>query len=414
MEGQPKKGFAAVLGNPNFRRLWAGQVVSAFGDWFSFLALIFYIKGLGGSGIDLSLLFAIRAIPTLFLGPLAGVIVDRFNRKRIMLFADAGRGALYILMMLVHSLVGVYAIYALTVILGLFFIPARNAVIPNLVRSEDLSAANSLYATSDKMMLFVGAVAAPIAIGFWGPQLAFLINALSFFLSAAAVLWTNMPPNEQLRSGKTKSSFGPEFKAGIRYVTHNFAALRLAIVYVLAEFGEGALDVLLPQYAAGTSEFGPHVLGMIVFTFGAGAAVAAFVLGTWGHKLDRVKINNTSLLTLGIALGAFGLLPRSALDWLIYFGGGLGVGAFISSFQTVVAEQTPDEVRGRMWATLSTLSQMAILVAMMTSGIIVDLWSMSGAFLVTGVGFLLAGVVAVFTGARLKRVTGETGADYVL
>src|SRR5262245_23320257 len=148
-----------LLRQRNFGLLWFGQLISLTGDWFLFIALPFYIYNLTGSTLATGAMFAAQLLPGLLFGSLAGVFVDRWDRKRVMIVSDVLRGLTLLLLLVVQSAEWLWLIYLTTFLqaaIGQFFQPAKNAVIPQLVDEKDLIPANSLNAVSDSLTRLVG------------------------------------------------------------------------------------------------------------------------------------------------------------------------------------------------------------------------------------------------------------------
>src|SRR5712692_1752341 len=148
-----------VLRQRNFALLWFGQLISLIGDWVLFIALPFYVYELTGSTLATGVMFIAQLLPRLLLGSVAGVFVDRWDRKRIMIIADVLRGFVLLLLLVVRSPEWLWAVYLVAFVqsaIGQFFIPAKSAIIPLLVGEQDLIEANSLNAVSDSLTRPIG------------------------------------------------------------------------------------------------------------------------------------------------------------------------------------------------------------------------------------------------------------------
>ncbi len=183
--------FAAALRHRHFRNLWLGQVVANIGNYFYFLALLISVNQLTGSTLAMSLMTISFALPQLIFGMAAGVYVDRWDRRRVMILSDVLRGALVLLCLLVRDPQQVWIYYVVGFahgVLGSFFNPARDAVIPNLVEPDELLAANSLTQATQSASMLLGPAAAGFLIDAYGIAPAFVINAGTFLASALAIL----------------------------------------------------------------------------------------------------------------------------------------------------------------------------------------------------------------------------------
>src|SRR5262247_1904380 len=172
--------------NRSFRQLWLGQVVSQMGDWFDTIALYTIILNLTGSGRDVGLLLVARFVPSFFFGPISGVVADRFSRRTIMIVSDVLRAFVVLGFLFVRRADQLWIIYVLTVFqLGLstFFEPAKTAVIPSIVSDRELVAANAISSVTWSVMLTLGAAIGGIITGWFGTNVAFILDALTFALS---------------------------------------------------------------------------------------------------------------------------------------------------------------------------------------------------------------------------------------
>src|SRR5678815_4291917 len=186
--------------NRSFRQLWLGQVVSQMGDWFDTLALYTLILQLTGSGRDVGLLLVARFVPSFFFGPISGVIADRFSRRRIMIISDILRAVVVLGFLFVRRADQLWIIYVLTVLqLGLstFFEPAKTAAIPSIVEDRELVAANAISSVTWSVMLTLGAAIGGVITGWFGTDVAFVLDAATYLLSAALIASIRVPKRKK-------------------------------------------------------------------------------------------------------------------------------------------------------------------------------------------------------------------------
>src|SRR5581483_6559377 len=192
-----KVGYVELLrGNRHFRRLTIGRLISQTGDWFNSVALFTLLLNLTGSGEAIGLVLIIKLLPQFLVGPLAGVVADRFNRKAIMIWADLLRGVLVFGFLFVNRPEQVWIVYLLAgleIILSSFFEPAESAAVPMIVRREELIAANALSGATWSLTLALGAALGGAVTDLFGRNTAFVIDAISFFISAAFIWATRIP-----------------------------------------------------------------------------------------------------------------------------------------------------------------------------------------------------------------------------
>jgi MFS family permease len=182
--------------NRSFRQLWLGQVVSQMGDWFNTIALYTIILQLTGSGRDVGLLLVARFVPSFLFGPISGVVADRFSRRTIMIVSDLLRAVVVLGFLLVRRADQLWIIYVLTVVqLGLstFFEPAKTAAIPSIVGDRELVAANAISSVTWSAMLTIGAAIGGIITDAFGTNVAFILDAATYLLSAALIASIRVP-----------------------------------------------------------------------------------------------------------------------------------------------------------------------------------------------------------------------------
>src|SRR5512145_1061869 len=193
---QPVGYIELLRSNRAFRQLWLGQVVSQMGDWFNTIALYTIILNLTGSGRDVGLLLVARFVPSFLFGPLSVVVADRFSRQRIMIISDLLRALVVLGFLFVRSADQLWIIYVLTVLqLGLstFFEPAKTAAIPSIVEDRELVAANAISSVTWSVMLTLGAAIGGIVTGWLGTNVAFVLDSLTYLLSAALIASVRLP-----------------------------------------------------------------------------------------------------------------------------------------------------------------------------------------------------------------------------
>lgn len=346
--------------NPNYRNLWLAKLISFLGDWFNLLASATLIASLTGSGTAVSGLFLARFLPLFFASPPAGVIADRLSRRKIMILSDLLRAATVLGFLVIRSPSQLWLFYVLTVTqftLSAFFVPAERALLPSVVKRDDLVAANALDSLTWSSMLALGALLGGIATALFGMRTAFVLDALTFMLSAwfvSRVAIPSLTPAERAQQER-KAGGLLEFVDGLRYLRGRRFILVLALVKGAGSLIWGAANVLeipLAEEMFPINGNGTLTLGLIYATVGLGTGFGPLLVRRWFGD-DR----NATLtaITLGFGLltaGLFGIGMAGTLVWVLLATllRSLGTGA-LWVFSSALLQRIVDErFLGRVFA----------------------------------------------------------------
>ncbi len=399
-------GYIELLrGNRDFRQVWLGQVVSQMGDWFNTIALYTIILNLTGSGSAVGLLLVARFLPSFVFGSLSGVVADRFSRRTIMIVSDLLRAVVVLGFLFVRRADQLWIIYSLTVLqLGLstFFEPAKTAVIPSIVSDRELVAANAISSVTWSAMLTLGAAIGGVATGWFGTDVAFILDALTYLLSAALIASVRLPkrpPREKRKLSIGRALGISETIEGARYVKRRPRVLALLLVKPAWGLGGGILTLL--------AVFGEKIfpIGKDAAT-GIGVLFAARGIGTAVGPIVARRIagegNRRMLTTIGIAFliaSAFYVtfgVATSFVVALIVLGLAHCGGSILWVFSTVLLQrEVEDNFRGRVFAAELALLTLTMAVSNYATGELLDRFRLSPRVVGVGIGafFLLPGVV---------------------
>jgi MFS family permease len=395
--------------NRSFRQLWLGQVVSQMGDWFDTIALYTIILKLTGSGRDVGLLLVARFIPSFFFGPISGVIADRFSRQRIMIVSDLLRAVVVLGFLFVRRPDQLWIIYVLTVFqLGLstFFEPAKTAAIPSIVESRELVAANAISSVTWSAMLTIGAALGGFITGLFGTDVAFILDAATYLLSAALIASIRVPKRKKRE--RQKVSLGrllgiTETIEGIKYVKDRPRVLAALLVKPAWGLGGGILT-LLAVFGERIFPVGKDAAGGIGVLFaarGIGTAVGPIVARRISGEGDR-----RMQVSIGIAFligGVFYMLFGSATSFifaLVVLGIAHCGGSILWVFSTVILQRAvEDNFRGRVFAAELALVTLTMAASNYVTGELLDRFQISPRIVTIGVGlfFLMPGFVWFIT-----------------
>ena len=406
----PSTGYIELLRrNRDFRLLWSGQVISQLGDWFDTIALFTLVLRLTGSGRAVGLVLVARFLPSVVLGPLSGVVADRFNRRHIMIASDAARAVVVLGFLLVRRPEQVWLVYVLTVLqLGFsaFFEPARSAAVPSVVRERELVAANSISSVTWSAMLTLGAAIGGPVTGWFGTDAAFVIDSLTYVASAlliAGVSLPRRPPREKRKLTVAKALGITDTLEGLRYVWTRPRVLAVLLVKPAWGLGGGILT-LLPVFGekifpvAGSAAVGMSVL---YAARGIGTAVGP-VLTRRFYSETRQQMQRAigiAFVVAGAFYVSFGYSQSFALALLFLAVAHMG-GSVLWVFSTVLLQSTvEDDFRGRVFAAELMLMTLAMAASNYATGEALDRFRVSPRVVTAAIGifFTLPGLLWFLT-----------------
>ncbi len=408
LEANPPSGYKELLwSNRGFRQLWLGQVVSQLGDWFNTIALYTIILNLTGSGRNIGLLLVARFLPSFIFGSLSGVVADRFSRRSIMIIADLLRALVVLGFLLVRRADQLWIVYCLTVLqLGFstFFEPAKTAVIPSIVSDRELVAANAISSVTWSVMLTLGAFLGGIVTGLFGSDVAFILDALTYLVSAALIASVHLPKRARREKGKLtiRRVLGiSETIEGVRYVKHRPRVLALLLVKPAWGVGGGILT-LLAVFGEKVFPVGNNAatgIGVLFAARGIGTAVGPIVARRISGEGKKRMQNSIGIAFLigGVFYMAFGAAPGFVVA-LIVLGIAHTGGSILWVFSTVLLQRrVEDNFRGRVFAAELGLLTLTMAVSNYATGELLDRFGFSPRMVAIGIGaFFLLPALAWF------------------
>ncbi|SNR82526.1 MFS transporter [Blastococcus mobilis] len=396
MTGAParKPGLRDVFAQPGYRRLWAARTVSQWGDVVNTVALALLIYRLTGSGLGVSGVVAAEIAPVLLLAPFAGPLIDRWPRVRVMVASDLFRFVLAAGLAVWHDApAGVYAIAFGMSIGAVFFNPAASSVLPTLVPKEDLVAANSGIWTAAVLSQIALAPLAGLLVTGVGYGPAFAINAASYALSALLLRGLRVPsPPEHLERRRLLA----DAREGVRVLLRHRLLRALAAGQLLAALSAGATSALLVVLAEDHLGVTGSGYGLLIGAIGIGAALGPLAL------LRLIRQPRRPLFVFGpfalrgvvdLVLASVTALPV-AVAALVAYGVGTSTGAV--TFNSMLQAETPEQVRGRVFASMDVLWQGGRLVSLAAGGLLADQYGIQVVYYLGGL-LLLAAAAAGFS-----------------
>jgi MFS family permease len=425
--------YVRLATNGPFTAMWLGQVVSSLGDRVHQVALVFLVaRATNYSPLALGVVFAAMTVPNFLVGPLAGALVDRWDRKRVMVGSDLIRAGIVCLIP-VASGIGVGIVIALVFALAAvssFFRPARAAALPQVVPDADLLTANSAMWIADTVSDLVGYSLGGLFVAFLGSSLAlaFWLDGASYLASAALVAAVVIPPLVRARTGSgvateagaaagsgtgagtaaaaagadatppASTSVRAEMAQGWQFLRAETVLLATTIQAAIAEYGMGALMALSPLLIASLVVGGTDAAaayGFFEMAMGLGLLAGGIVLGGLAARLPKGPAIIVAFTAFGLVLVAFALTDNLLVAMVLAAAFGLANAAFVVPSQTLFQQRIPGEMLGRVVAIRLAVVNGMLAISMATSGALAQAFGLRPVLAVCGVLTAVAGLAGL-------------------
>ena len=381
-----------VFDSRPFFRLWIAQVVSSLGDWIGLIAILAIAARVSNnSGAAVSLVMVTRVVPGFFLGTVGGVVIDRFDRRTVMVLCDVGRASLLLLLPFVESLSGLVVVSLGREVFTLLWGAAQAATVPNLVAEDQLQSANSLSLAASYGTFPIASIIFSLLAGlatvlgdfnvissFKVDQefLALVFDACTFLVSAAIVYRLPIPRTERANDGRRIdwTETIREVKEGLQFVATHPLVRGVMLGLGIGLIGAGAMIPLGPSFAKEVLNGGSAAFGVLMTALGFGAAFGVVTLLWLQNRLPRTTVFTFAVIGVGgflVLAASFSTLAPAAL--MIGGVGACAGGSYVTGF-TVLQETTSDELRGRTFATLYTVIRLCLLISLTISPLWADFW----------------------------------------
>ena len=412
-----------LLGSASFFRLWLAQVVSSVGDWIGLVAVLSLAARIGGSSPEaaISIVMSARMVPGFFFGSVAGVLVDRWDRKRVMVTCDMGRGFVLATLPFIDTIWGLFVASLFLEVLTLLWAPAKEASVPNLVATSRLTTANSLslaaaygtfpvgsalFASLTKVAEFVGThLPALDFLELNQESLAIYVDVVTFFTSAALIATLALPRNPRRVGRVDLGRTFTEVREGWQFIFTSPVVRAVLVGLGTGLIGGGMVAPLGPTFADRVLHAGPAGFGLLLTALGTGLAVGVVGVSTIQARVDHKRVFPVAVVGAGVAMGVAASMSSPALTTLFIGAMGVCAGAVYVLGFTLLQENVEDQLRGRIFATLYTLSRLCLLVSLTLAPLVAGLLdhvsdSVPGVRLTLWIGaaiILMAGVLAIRT-----------------
>ncbi|RAL24231.1 MFS transporter [Thermoflavimicrobium daqui] len=415
-------GAFTALRHRDFALLWSGQTLSHLGDNVFRVAFVWYVVTTTGSANATAIAFIAFLIPNLLMMLFAGAIVDRMSRRTILLYSDLIRAVMAFALAILAlsnqpSFVLVITIYIIFGLADAFFQPAYMVIVKELIPEEMLLQANSLNSIGRQSAVIGGPILGALVVEFFGMAAAFMVNGLSFVISALTLLFIRysyvaQSPTEKSTNGEEeKVGLLAEIKEGLRYVfSIQWLWIIIAIAAVANAIVSGVIDVGLSFLVLGPMKSGAGVLGLIFTLTGVGALLGGLMVG----HIDLNRLRRRGVITfiaialMGVSLLLMGLFPSLVLVATMAVLYGISFQVFGVIWVTTLQETVPQHLLGRVGSVDSLGSYCMMPVGLAVTGVAVTAFGVEVTFICGGLIVLVSAILGLLSSSVRSLGMKET------
>jgi len=380
-----------VARSQSYFPLWLGQLVSNFGDTLHYIALVVLVFQLTGQGLAVAAVVVAEVIPTLLLGPIAGVVIDRLSRKTVLIGADLFRATLVLTLLWPQGTWHAYLVAAGLAAGNTFFNPTVQAVMPAITTEDQRLAANSVAWSSGRLVQILGSAVAGGLISLLGTRVVFGLDAASFGVSALLITTLRIPVNAGPVSAGSRrglSGYLADARGGLQFAARDAFVSRLLVIQGLASLATGATGALLVVLAERHLGLPPAGFAWLIGAIGVGALLGPLIPNTLARDYRDARWLFVPYVIRGLGdvlLAVFTPLPIAVLLLFVY---GLNTSTGMVVFNSTIQGAVPDVVRGRVFTLLDATWAAMRLLSLALGGLAVDTLGIRALF--WGGGILLA------------------------
>jgi len=397
--------FKEVLAIADVRRLVIAQLVSVFGDFLAIFAVLTVATyQFHANAIEISYLLVSFMLPLGIISPLAGVMVDRWNRKFTMIASDLLRALIALMLVFATSLWHVYIIFFCLSVVSAFFVPAQSVVLRSRVPPNGLVASNALMSQAMQVTQIVTPAFAGWLVASLGAQFCYWLDVCSFLFSALMVMAVPAP---QIAEGRKLSGIAAEMTAGLRFIFTHAALTFVITAMTVGMFAVRCFGGLLAVYSRDILKAGPEAFGMLNSLIGIGMILGTQVITRAAKNRSKPALVVFGLITGSVFIAATGNIPGATAGML---GLGFGVAFIFVPAQTLLQELTPMEMLGRVMSTLMSSLALTQVIALLASGSAAEAIGIRNLYFASAAILAVLGLLGYRSLARAEAAAQTTSA----
>ena len=410
--------FREVLKNRNFFLLWSGQIISQLGDRLGLMALLSfaYSKKTYGSPMEIFKILFFTIVPVFLIGPIAGVYVDRWDRRRTMYICDLLRALIVSIIPFFlfywRNLPIAYFLVFLLFCIGRFFILAKMSIIPSIVKDKDLLMANSLVNITGMIAAILGFGISGALVEWLGAERGFYLDGLSFIVSSTCIFLISRKPEVLMNIKKVsqeiveviRKSVIQEIKEGAMYFARKKDIGFTANILFLLSSALGVASVVLIAFVQNTLHSATKDLGFLIMFLGAGLFIGTLAYGRFGQRFSHYKTIFVSLFLTGIVVSGFSFTvayyPYFNLAACFSFALGFLFSPILIAANTIIHKVSDKEMMGKVFNVLEMVMHLGFLVFMFISSVLAERFPQQYILFFVGVYISVLGIVSFIFNRR--------------
>jgi MFS transporter, DHA3 family, macrolide efflux protein len=363
--------FRDVLSLPAVKRLWIAQIVSVFGDFLAIFAVIAYVTfNLHGTAVQISMILVSFLTPLAIFSPVAGVFVDKWNLKATMIASDVIRGFLILALVFVHDLYAIYGIFFVLAAVSAFFIPAQSVAVRTITPAAGLMAVNGLMAQAFQGAQIIAPSVSGALVQAAGANFCFIVDGASFFVSAAMIF--SIPIHREHGTATAAATVLESMRAGFRFIFTHSTVSFVILSMTVGMFAVRCFGALISVYVRDILLSTSAAFGILNTLIGVGMIIGTQSITRFGKHIPKQNLVVHGLVLMGAAVlltATFGVISTTAAGMLLM---GFGAAFIMISAQTLMQQETPKEMLGRVMSAWMSLNATSQVIAMFLAGPIAE------------------------------------------
>ncbi|MFS1516376.1 MFS transporter [Bacillus sp. SCS-151] len=403
----------SLMKNKGYVTLMVAQAISSIGDWLSIVAIITLV-GLkwNATPMEVSLIFLCLAVPMALLGPVAGVVADRLNRKTLMIVSDVVRAGLILILTIADA---IWMVYICLFIIGVFsavFVPAKNGKLKELVAQDDMKGAMSITSMIDSTTKVIGPLLSGLLVAAVGAKLVFYIDSATFIVSALIILFlpnaVNSLQDENNEEEHVKSSFKADFVLGMSFIKSNRFMLVgmffLGFSLLILQLSDSQIIVLIRELTTAS----PDLFGYVVAAAGVGTFFSGLLLAK-KTEYNAFPLMLIGVCGIGLSFGMMSVLTYVDLDYSIIWGivlgffAGFAAGVVFVPFYATAQVETPGHMTGRVFGVINSVTTTATIIGPLLGGWLATSIGVIPTFMITASLLIIVSFIGFFAKNSIER-----------